>query len=322
MAPLFLLLAPLAGAVYPAPRDEQVNDFAGVLEPADAARARAAAERVLRERGVPIVVATIDSLAAQGAGNWSIERYATNLYNEWGIGARGSNRGVLILIAVRDRKLRIATGAGLGNLEGPSRQVIDGTIVPRFKAGDLSGGIAAGVEAVAAWFGSGAPVAEMPPEGIPPERVPPGESARWSPHGTGVIRNQEKGGGISPLFKFILVAVGIFLVISLLRSFRRARGADGYSGGGYGGGFGGYGYGGAPRSGGWGSFLLGGLAGFLGSRLLQGSRQREWGGGESFRGGSGSSSSGGGFFSGGGSSSGGGSFGGGHSSGGGASGSW
>src|SRR6266540_1981505 len=254
MAPILLLLVSLAGAVYPSPKgDDPVNDFAGVLEADDAVRARATAERVRRERGVPIVVATIESLATQDAGDWSIERYATNLYNEWGIGDRGSNRGVLILISVRDRKLRIATGAGLGNLEGPSRQVIDGTIVPRFKAGDLSGGIAAGVEAVAAWFGSGAPVAEMPPEGIPSERVPPGESARWSPHGTGVIRNQEKGGGISPLFKFILVAVGIFLVISILRSFRRARAPGGYSGGGYGGGFGGYGYGGAPRSGGWGS---------------------------------------------------------------------
>src|SRR5262245_9633897 len=315
MAPTLLLLLPLAGAVYPAPKqDDPVNDFAGVLEPADAARARASAERVRRERGVPLVVATIESLAAQRAGDWSIERYATNLYNEWGIGNRGSNRGVLILVSVRDRKLRIATGAGLGNMDGPARQVIDGTMVPRFRAGDMSGGIAAGVEAVAAWFG-GAPVAEMPPEGLPPERVPPGESGRWAPHGTGVIRNQDRGGGISPLFKFILVAVGILVVISLLRGFGRAR--RGPFGGGYGGGYGrgyaGYGYGG-PRGGGWGSFVLGGLAGFLGSRLLQGgSRHRQWGGDDSYRGGGGSSSSGGGFSSGGGSS-GGGSFGGGYSS--------
>src|SRR6185436_7759626 len=166
MAPILLLLAPLIGAVYPTPKqDDPVNDFAGVLEPADAARARAAAERARRERGVPIVIATIESLAAQRAGDWSIERYATNLYNEWGIGDRASNRGVLILVSVRDRKLRIATGVGLGNMDGPARQVIDGTMVPRLKAGDLSGGIAAGAEAVAGWFGAGAPVAEMHPEG-------------------------------------------------------------------------------------------------------------------------------------------------------------
>ena len=79
----------------------------------------------LRDRGVPIVVATISSLADYDAADWSIERYAANLYSEWGIGDRATNRGVLLLVSVRDRKLRIATGSGLGNLDGPARQVIE-----------------------------------------------------------------------------------------------------------------------------------------------------------------------------------------------------
>src|SRR5262245_9695888 len=112
MAPVLFIITQLLGAVYPAPKGEHLSDFAGVLQPGDAARIRSTAERVLRERGVPIVAVTIESLAAQGAAGWSIERYATNLYNEWGIGGRGSNRGVLLLVSVRDRKLRIATGAG------------------------------------------------------------------------------------------------------------------------------------------------------------------------------------------------------------------
>ncbi len=297
LASILLFLLP-AGAVYPPHQDDPVNDLARVIEADDAARIRSAA-RGSHDRGVPIVVATIPSLADQGAADWTIERYATNLYNEWGIGDPATNRGVLLLVAVKDRKLRIATGTGLGNRDGAARAVIDGTIVPRFKAGDLSGGIAAGVEAVARWFAP-APAAEMPPQGLPAERAPGGEGAGWSPHGTGVIHRTERGGGIGSLFTIILVVVGIGVLISIFRGRRSSTGGPGgYSSGG----------------GGWGGFLLGGLAGFLGSQLLSGGgRRREWGGGS---GGGGGWSGGGGFGGGGGSS-----FGGGSSSGGGASGSW
>jgi uncharacterized protein len=297
-----ILTIALVGARYPAATDEHVNDFAAVLATADVQRIRSVAQATLRERKVPIVVATIGSLADYDAADWSIERYATNLYNEWGIGDRAANKGVLLLVAVRDRKLRIATGTGLGNLDGPARQVIDGVIVPRFKSGDLSGGVAAGVEAIAKWFqaaGQPASAAAPSPAGPPPERIPGGEGAGWNPRGT-PFRNAS-GGGFCCFFWPVLILVGLAV---LSRMFR--------GGGGYGGSYGG---------GGWGRFLLGGLAGFLGSQLLQGSRRgRQWDSSDSsgsiFGGGSG-----GGFFGGGGSG-GGSSFGGGASSGGGASGSW
>jgi uncharacterized protein len=305
MTKTLILLTALAGAVYPRSQDTHVNDFAAVISEGDAARIRTIGQNVLRERGVPIVVATIPSLAEQGAGDWSIERYATNLYNEWGIGDQARNRGVLLLVSVKDRKLRIATGTGLGNMDSAARAVIDGTVVPRFKAGDFSGGILAGVQAIGRWFEPAAapgPVAEMPPQGIPPEKIPNGEGARWNPNGTGVIRRTEHGGGIGGLFLIILIVVGIGMLFSV---FRRGQSSGGTGlGGGYSGG------------GGWGSFLMGGLTGFLGSQLLQSGRgRREWDGQ------SGGSAGGGGWFGGGGSS-GGGSFGGGSSSGGGASGSW
>jgi uncharacterized protein len=327
MLHVWTVLSALLGAVYPPHQDEFVNDFAGVIEPADAARIRAAAKASL-DRGVPIVAATIRRLADQGAADWSIERYATNLYNEWGLGDRATNRGVLLLVSVADRKLRIATGTGLGNRDGASRQVIDGIIVPRFKSGDFSGGIAEGVEAISRWFVPAAaaapaaaptPPAEMPPEGLPPERVPNGEGGRWNPHGTGVIRNTERGGGIGMVFKILLIVVGIGILLFIFRRKSPAAagpaGPTAWSGGSSGGGSG------------WGGVLLGGLAGFLGSQLLSGGRRnREWGGGSS--GGSGwpggggfSGGGGGGGFSGGGGG-GGSSFGGGSSSGGGASGTW
>ena len=313
----WIVLSALLGAVYPPHQDEFVNDFAGVIEPADAARIRAAAKASL-DRGVPILAATIRRLADQGAADWSIERYATNLYNEWGIGDKATNRGVLLLVSVADRKLRIATGTGLGNRDGAARQVIDGTIVPRFKSGDFSGGIAEGVEAISRWFvpaaaapgAAPAPPAEMPPEGLPPERSPNGEGGGWNPHGTGVINKTERGGGIGTVFKLILIVVGIGIIVSIFsrRSSTPAgpAGPATWSGGG-------------GRGSGWGGVLLGGLAGFLGSQLLSGGRRsREWGGWGGGSSGGGGWSGGGGFSGGGGGSS----FGGGSSSGGGASGTW
>jgi uncharacterized protein len=278
-----LLLIALAGPRYPAATDKHVNDFAKVLSAKDAERIRS---------------------IAQG----TIDRYATNLYNEWGIGDNTSKKGVLLLVAVRDRKLRIATGTGLGDVDGQARAVIDDVIVPRFKSGDFSGGIVAGVEAIAKWFGpAGASGGQQAPATLPPERIPSGEGAGWKPHGT-PIRNSSRG-GCSCFVWLVLILIGFAMFSSI---FRRG------GGGGYGGGGSVYGGGG----GGWGRFLLGGLAGFLGSQFLQGRRGgRQWdssnSGGSIFGGGSG-----GGFFGGGSSGGGGSSFGGGSSSGGGASGSW
>src|SRR5262245_57585178 len=183
MPPLLVLLA-LYGAVYPKATDEHVNDFAKVLSQDEVERIKAVLSAVRRDHGVPIVVATIPSLAEEDAAGWSIERYATNLYNEWGIGDPRTNRGVLLLVSPKDRKLRIVTGTGLGNRDDAARQVIDDAIVPRLKQGDIGGGIVAGAEAIAAWFAPAGAAGEAPQ--TPPG--PGGEGARWTPHGTGVIR--------------------------------------------------------------------------------------------------------------------------------------
>jgi uncharacterized protein len=320
-----LFAAAVAGAVYPSPKEQVLNDFAGVVSTGDAQAIRAVADQVRAQHGVPIVVATINSLADQDAAGWSIERYGTNLYNEWGIGDKTSNRGVLLLVSVRDRKLRIAAGAGLVNSDGEAEEVVNSVIVPRFKRGQMSEGIRAGVEAIAGWFGPGgvagrpAAAAAPPPRPAAPDRIPSGGAARWTPNGTGVIhQTQKSGGGIGMFFLILLVVVGIGIAVSIFRSFSRVAG----------GGLGGSGVPGgsswmpgASSGSGWGGFLLGGLTGFLGSQLLQRTRSsHEWGGGGTSSGGGDvfSGGGGGGFSCGGGGSS----FGGGFSSGGGASGSW
>jgi len=65
------------------------------------------ARTLLQEERMPLLVVTIPSLTEYGAAGYTIERYATALFNEWGIGSEERNYGMLLLVAVGDRKARI-----------------------------------------------------------------------------------------------------------------------------------------------------------------------------------------------------------------------
>jgi uncharacterized protein len=91
-------------------------------------------------------VVTINSLAGHDAVTLSIEQYATALFDNWGIGWQDRNYGILLLISNGDRKARIELGADWGReFDYQAQQVMDELIVPAFKRGDFSGGIADGV---------------------------------------------------------------------------------------------------------------------------------------------------------------------------------
>jgi uncharacterized protein len=78
----------------------------------------------------------------------TIEQYSIRVAEAWKIGRRKIDDGALLVVAKDDHKLRIEVGYGLeGALtDVTSRRIIDEIIVPRFKAGDFSGGISAGVD--------------------------------------------------------------------------------------------------------------------------------------------------------------------------------
>lgn len=90
-----------------------------------------------------IVVATISD-----TGGDSIEAYANGLFRHWGLGQAEENNGVLLLIALNDRKMRIEVGYGLeGTLTDVlAKLIIDNTIVPQFRAGSYEEGIRRGVD--------------------------------------------------------------------------------------------------------------------------------------------------------------------------------
>ena len=89
-----------------------------------------------------IVVATIPSLDGE-----EIEPYANRLFRFWKLGQAGENNGVLLLVAKNDHKMRIEVGYGLeGTLTDlHTKLIIENDMVPAFRAGDFSGGIAKAV---------------------------------------------------------------------------------------------------------------------------------------------------------------------------------
>ena len=94
-----------------------------------------------------VVVATIDTTDGE-----SIESYANRLFRHWGLGQAEENNGVLLLVAVDDRKMRIEVGYGLeGTLTDVlAKLIIDNTIVRHFRDGDFEGGIRAGADDIIA----------------------------------------------------------------------------------------------------------------------------------------------------------------------------
>jgi uncharacterized protein len=137
----------LAG--YPKPTDDYVNDFAGVLNKPDSEAIRKMFKDLEYKTGIEAVAVTINSVGDYNKVDSGLESFATNLFNTWGIGHKKGNNGVLILVAVKDRKCRIELGGGYGRIYDPvMKQVIDENMLPYFKDGDYSRGIFEGSRAV------------------------------------------------------------------------------------------------------------------------------------------------------------------------------
>ncbi|MBO9518561.1 MAG: TPM domain-containing protein [Porphyrobacter sp.] len=145
------LLAALAGVPVAAqpnlpPRpDGPVYDGANIISPADKALLDARLRAYNETTGRAVIVATVPSLEGQ-----EIEPFAQTLAEGWGIGGAESENGVLFLVAPNERRMRIHTARGVQErmTDIMSGRIIRDVVTPRFKAGDLSGGIVAGTDAI------------------------------------------------------------------------------------------------------------------------------------------------------------------------------
>ncbi len=284
-----LLLLPMAAQAQPnfPKRDhEPVVDAAGLLNPAQKAEITKLAEDINTATTRQFVVATIPDL--QG---YDIADYGYQLGRAWGIGQKDANNGIILIVAPKERKVRIEVGYGLEPImtDAMSSSIIQETILPRFKAGDMPGGIVAGAQAIGEQMK------------LPLEAAEAKAKAQADKASTTHRQNRRSGGG----FPFGLLFWGIILVFVILPMFGFSRfgkrrrqgpwGARRYRGG---------------NDGGVLPIILWSIASEISRGARDGGGSSGWGGGDG--GGWGGGSGGGGGFSGGG-----GSFGGG-----GASGSW
>ncbi len=124
----------------------RVTDLVGALDAAQTARLETELATLERETGSQVAVLIVDSTAPE-----DIAAYAIRVVDAWQLGRAQFDDGVLFLVALGDRRMRIEVGYGLEGAipDARARQIIDTIIAPHFRAGDIGGGIAAGVGAIA-----------------------------------------------------------------------------------------------------------------------------------------------------------------------------
>ena len=137
------------------PRERQfILDIADMISAENEEQIRGQCDTLLTEKATPIVVVTIGSMREYGGAGMRIETFARLLFDRWQVGhatlaEQDWNTGILLLVSRGDRKARIELGAGWRREMDPlCRQIMQEQIIPRFKADDFSGGIAAGVNAL------------------------------------------------------------------------------------------------------------------------------------------------------------------------------
>ena len=221
---LFLILALPASAAPSFPAlTGRVVDEAGIIPAATEVSLEQKLKGLEDATGDQLVVVTLKSL--QG---YEIADYGYQLGRAWAIGQKGKDNGVLLIVAPNERDVRIEVGYGLeGDLtDAVSRLIIEQSILPKFRQGDMAAGIAAGADDII--------------------KVLSGDAAAWKEKAAQqpkTYQPQRPGdGSLAGIIPFLIIV----LVIIILANRGRSSGGGGWSGGGgFSGGGGSFGGGGA-----------------------------------------------------------------------------
>jgi uncharacterized protein len=192
----FFLLAPFAARAADVPALQgRVNDYANLISPDQKQRIEAQLAQFEQQTSNQVSVLTIPTLDGE-----DIEGYAHRVATAWGLGQKGKDNGALLIVAQKDRKMRIEVGYGLEPvLTDLQTSIIQNeVIIPYFKRGDFGGGIEAGVSGILSTI-----------QGKPVE-----PAAVQEPAGGG--QGEDGSGGLSFLI-FALFALGPF-VLNAIRS--------------------------------------------------------------------------------------------------------
>lgn len=122
-----------------------VNDHTGTLTTAERDSLERRLHALERRKGAQVAVLMVPSTAPE-----AMEQYSLRAAEAWKLGRKGTDDGVLLVVAMNDRRLRFEVGYGLEGAipDAVARRVISEVIVPRFRAGDFAGGIVSGLEQV------------------------------------------------------------------------------------------------------------------------------------------------------------------------------
>jgi uncharacterized protein len=242
-----LITCPLSGqeAQYPQ-YTGYVNDFAGLLSPEVEARLNGIIGELERKTTAQVAVVTVES-----TGDEPIEQYAVKLFKKWGIGQKGKDNGVLILVAAKDQKIRIEVGYGLEGAipDAVAFAIYKKIMVPHFRSGDFDKGVSLATEAV---------VGQIAEEyGV---EIPNISSHSYIREAARTSSGRRLWQVLLPLiFFFGIFFLRLWFLPFLMMGAGRRRGGYWYGGGvgmggGYSGGFGGFGggmSGGGGAGGGW-----------------------------------------------------------------------
>jgi uncharacterized protein len=256
LAVVLLVFAPSAlvtaesVSTLPAPTG-YINDFAGVLSPSTKYNLENLCTQVDRQAHAQIAVVTVKTID----GDESIEEFATALEDKWRVGAKGTDRGVLMLFVMTPRRGRIEVGYGLeGVLNDAKVGDIGRSMVPAATQGDYNTAIPLGVRQIAQAIATDAGVTlnlAQPVHQYHRQQAPVQLSL------TEVVL----GGGVILLILFFLVKTGNTGLIFFLLGNLMGGGGGGFGGGrgrdddrGGGGGFGGFGGGSSGGGGASGDF--------------------------------------------------------------------
>ncbi|MBF8253689.1 MAG: protein of unknown function DUF477 [Deltaproteobacteria bacterium] len=237
-----LIFSAIASAVEVPTLRGRVNDYASVMPANQVQSLESQLAQLERDTGHQVAVLTIPTLDGE-----DIEGFSIRVAETWKIGKKGFDNGAILVVAVKDRRLRLEVGYGLEGLlpDAIAKRITADYIVPHFRQQDYAGGIVAGIDAVQ--------------KVIRKEPLP--ESAR---------KTQRGGSGLNSI-AMLAITFGILGLMGLAAATNRPKsglwasrgrrgptiwgGPGGWGGGGFGGGSGGGGF-----SGGGGGFGGGGAS--------------------------------------------------------------
>lgn len=147
---VFLWAGAVVGQTYPSHESITVNDFAGLISPEAELAVTEELDELRGDTGIEMTVVTL-SRKAIFAPDQSLEEFATGLFNQWGIGDRTRNDGILFLVLHGDRETRVELGMGYGrDWDRAAAGALDEAVLPEFRNERYEAGIRRGVDAIIA----------------------------------------------------------------------------------------------------------------------------------------------------------------------------